>query len=316
MSRCLLESATQYGVFISGCVTTIDATVVRGTQPFADQTAGFGIYVDDNPQFRVRANTTIKGSLVDGNRTVGVLVQGSDVTIEATVVRNTQPQASDQVAGRGIEVQNDPGTGARTKATIRASIVEDNRDIGLIVNGSDATIEATVVRGTQLQMSDRRFGSGVVVQTDASTQAQASATVDACVIAHNRSGGLVVVGADASITGTIVDDTLQQASDGTLGDAIIVSRNMRAPGVATTATISGCAIGDSTRAGVSNFGAQVSIDGTSLNCNVIDLDGEPNGGQGYSFDLSGGGDACGCDGGTSQCQVLSSGLAPPQPIGP
>ena len=64
---------------------------------------------------------------------------------------------------------------------------------------------------------------------------------------------------------------------------------------------------------VASFGAAMSLSDAHLACNTIDLDGELVGGTVFSFqDL--GGNWCGCGDAQRSCQVLSSQLAPPEPI--
>ena len=85
---------------------------------------------------------TLRTSLVEQNHGVGVLVQGSQATIESTVVRDTQPR-SDGTSGNGIWVQESPSTPGRASLWLRTSLVERNHDTGVFVSGSDATVEST-----------------------------------------------------------------------------------------------------------------------------------------------------------------------------
>ncbi len=57
----------------------------------------------------------LKGSLLEQNHQMGVFVSGSDVTIEASVVRTTQPDAQEMFR-RGFDIEDDPDTetGARS----------------------------------------------------------------------------------------------------------------------------------------------------------------------------------------------------------
>ena len=58
-------------------------------------------------------------------------------------------------------------------------------------------------------------------------------------------------------------------------------------------------------------GAQVEVASTRLECNLIDMDGEPNALE-TPFSLNDvGGNACGCGSDVLPCKVLSAGLAPP-----
>ena len=72
------------------------------------------------------------------------------------------PGGSGQWFGRGIVIQVDLATGAPTSAIVRASLVEENHDIGISVVSAEAAIEDVVVRKTSPQQGDGLFGDGVV----------------------------------------------------------------------------------------------------------------------------------------------------------
>lgn len=307
----VVEGNREMGIVVDGSDVTIEGTVVRSTLPLAsDQHYGRGIDIQDSPPTHTRASVTVRGSAVESNRDVGVAVIGSDATIEATVVRGTQPLASDQRLGIGIVAQGDLSTRAHASVTVRACLIEENRDVGVAVVGSDATIEATIVRGTQPQASDQRGGVGVQIQDDAQTRDRASTTVRACRVEQSRHAAIVVKNADATIDATLVRATEVQASDGAFGDGIAVLQDRSV----ASAQVTGTRIETSARAGLSNFGASVTLSSTTFECNTIDLDGEKNAGSDFSFDTGAGGNACGCGGMATACEALSSGLQPPPPI--
>ncbi len=59
----------------------------------------------------------------------------------------------------------EPGTHRSAgNVTVRACLVEQNHDTGVLVLGSDATIEASVVRDTA-SLSDATFGDGICVES-------------------------------------------------------------------------------------------------------------------------------------------------------
>jgi hypothetical protein len=313
VSGCAVEGDGYAGILVQGSDAAIAATLVRDTQPQAgDQTGGVGIWIRDDETTQASAKATVSACLVENNRTAGVFVQGADVQIEGTVVQGTQPQASDQAGGYGIDVEPDPGTHASANATVDACLVENNRTAGVLVLASTATIEASVVRGTQPQASDLTAGVGIDVLYDPATFAGANATVRDCVVDGNREVGVLVLGSTATIEGTLVTGTQAQANDGSGGDGMAVAADLSS----ATATITASRVEGSARAGIAVFGAALSLDSTELGCNAIELDGEQEYGQDFQFDASGGGNSCDCPGATVTCQVLSSGLAPPKLIAP
>jgi Right handed beta helix region len=210
VSASLIEASNEVGVLISNSQAMIEATTVRGTQPIGNGTLGYGISIQDGDHKNERAEVTLQSSLVEQNYQDGVLVIGSDATIEATVVRATH--------GRGIEVDLDDDTSERSKLTLRASIVEQNVDVGVNVAGSDATIEATTVRDTQ-PYKDGGSGVGIGAEADLKALEHATLTLRSSLLEHNHETGVFVYGSDATIEATIVRDT-QPHSDGVGGDGI------------------------------------------------------------------------------------------------
>ncbi|WP_437985174.1 right-handed parallel beta-helix repeat-containing protein [Sorangium sp. So ce117] len=306
----LVEQNHGTGVAVAGSDATIESTIVRTTQPKADGKGGSGIVVQDNPDTGERGSVTVRASLVEQNHQMGVDVAGSDATIEATVVRATQPDAYGYT-GWGISVASSPDTGERASVTVRASLVEQNHFLGVFVEGSDATIEGTVVRATQ-PSADGMGGRGIAVVSSPDIGEQTSATIRASLVEQNHEVGVSVSGADATIDATIVRTT-KERDDGTFGDGIAIKNG--------TVTIQNATITDSDRAGVANFGSEVTIFATILTCNAFDLNGETFNGRPASFDGSSGWrctprGAEDCAETEDGCHVKTANLEPPPPVEP
>lgn len=302
----VVDQNCDVGVYISGSEATIESTVVRGTRPQAsDQRFGWGIGVQESDACQC-ATLTLRSSVVDQNHEIGVVVGGADATIESTVVRRTQPRAFDQGFGRGIQIQG--RMGRRASVAVRSSVVDENRESGVVVSGSDATIESTVVRDTQPRASDQETGGGITVQADSKTKERASATIRTSVVEQNRDIGISVFSSDATVDRTVVRDTQPRASDGAFGDGVAAWALEGPAGAVVTAS----RIDHSARAGVSSFGASATLGATVLECNAIDLDGEVYAGSPSWADQ--GGNMCGCAGHPVACKVTSSNLAPPEAL--
>ncbi|MBW2453402.1 MAG: hypothetical protein JRI68_02775 [Deltaproteobacteria bacterium] len=164
-------------------------------------------------------------------------------------MRDTQPQASDQLFGRGISIQADRDTGAPANGAVVGSLIEDNHDIGVFLSGSPTTLTGVVVRNTHARPSDGLFGDGVAVLSSF------------------------------------------------------------APG---TSLIESCVADGNARAGLSNFGAEVTLGTTELLCNTLNLAGDPFAEHTFGFDDLGG-NRCGCGDATEACKAATSGLSPPEP---
>jgi hypothetical protein len=208
-----LRNNRDVGLFAFGVGTRVEATglLVEGTQPQAsDQTGGRGIGVQEG------AALTLSGATLRNNHEIGLFAGGAGATVEATglLVENTQPQASDQTGGRGINVQN----GAAL--TLTGATLRNNRELGLFASDDGTAVTATglLVENTQPQVSDQTGGRGIEV-TDG-----ASLTVTGSTIRNNRELGLFAfgVGTRVEATGLLVENTQPQVSDQTFGRGISV----------------------------------------------------------------------------------------------
>jgi hypothetical protein len=138
---------------------------------------------------------------VKDNHEVGLYAAGSDVVIEATVVRGTRPQLADQVFGHGIAIQlpctlEGCDAALPAHATVRGSIVEDNYEGGLFVAGSDALVEGCVVRRILPRAADGSFGDGI---TAVSAGAAARVQIASSRIDESARAGLSSFGAFAAL---------------------------------------------------------------------------------------------------------------------
>ncbi|MBW2524570.1 MAG: right-handed parallel beta-helix repeat-containing protein [Deltaproteobacteria bacterium] len=267
----------------------------------------------------------VRGSLIEGNQDFGLLAMGSVVTVEGSTIRRTQPRPADGTNGIGISIQTwcrDEVDGQRCDATapssgtVRGSIIEQNHEVGVLVMGSESTIESSVVRGTLPLAHHPAFGRGVTVQmlcwdTPAGLACDptvpSSAHIRGSLIDSNQDTGLLVYGSEVRVEASIVRDTSPRADD-LLGDGIAVV----ASELGASATVEHSHVTRSARAGLAAFGSSVSLRATAIECSAFDLEGEV--GAGLSFQLDDlGANACGCPPAAEGCQLVSVGLEPPLP---
>jgi hypothetical protein len=208
-----LRNNHDVGIYAIDAGTSVSASrvLVEDTQPDAsDQNFGWGIAVLSG------ASLTLTGATLRNNHQVGLCASDTGTTVSATglLVEDTQPQASDQMRGRGMDVE----AGASlilTRATLR-----NNHDIGLIASGSGSTVEASglLVEDTQPQASDQTGGRGIYAQDGASL------TLTGATLRNNHDLGIFVADPDTTVeaTGLLIEDTQPQASDQTTGWGIAV----------------------------------------------------------------------------------------------
>ena len=195
-------------------------------------------------------------------------------------------------------------------------MLERSHEIALVVSASDALVEATVVRDTVPQPVALAGGRGIHVQlsnlgASFDAAARASAAVVGSLVERSHDVSLFAVGSEIVVDRTVVRSTSPRAFDGFFGDGVVViSDTAPAQGAITNSVI-----GDSTRAGLANFGAAVSLRSTHLQCAGYELEGEPFDGLDFHFDDQGG-NGCGCPEAKGTCVVESAGLEPPAPAAP
>jgi hypothetical protein len=279
-----VEQARSLGVHLSGSLALVEESVVRATRPDVDQTAGRGINVQPacpvgqcDPE--ARANVTVRRSVVEDNHDLGIYIAGSDAQIEATVVRRTMPQLSDQQFGGGLAVQTvceladgcDPTTGSIV--TVVGSVIEDNHDVGLSVMGSNAYIEATLVRRTQPVPADLHGGLGINVQPPCvddlcTPDALTSLTLIFSVVEQHHEGGVVILLADALVSSSVVRDILPRAADGALGSGLAVQMSCFAgfcdASKSARLTIEGSVVEQSHFVGVMALSSELIVDSTRI----------------------------------------------------
>jgi len=138
--------------------------------------------------------------LVEHNRESGVVVIGADVTMEGTVVRETR-LGGDGAWGRGMHVQISPETGRRSNATVRSCTFEGNLQVGFAVADADASLESSIVRGTQ-SLPDGTFGDGIAVVF---VQQPPTLSVSGSRVEGNARAGLANFGGVARVGTTIFE---------------------------------------------------------------------------------------------------------------
>jgi len=301
----LAERNHEVGLFVSGTDAAIEGVVARQTIA-SPNAGGWGLGVQSSMVTGLPARVRVQDSLFDQNRQAGLLIVGSEATIEGVVVRGTEPSTG-VVTGSGIGIQYSPSTGLRASAVVRGSVIEENTATGFFVSGSDATVDGLLVRHTQSKPSAPFFGRGVNFQfyPDVPT----AVSMRCSVIENNPEAGFVIMGADATIDAVLVRATTPSAQDDLFGDGMSFVSLLDIP---TSGRVTNSRVDRNARAGIANFGARVAIGTSSVACNVIDLVGEASAGLPFVYeDL--GGTTCGCEP-LGSCAARSVGLSPPEQV--
>jgi len=208
------------GILVYASDATIDASKITGTKGILDGGEAFflgrGVEITDGDAGAERSVVTISRSSVIGNHEAGVLVAGSDCTVESSEIRETLASPKEGRLGRGIQVQGGE-MGARSSVTVRGSVVADNQDAGVFVVGSDATLEGTVIERTAPAEAAMRRGVGVDAEVDVASGERGSVVLRGSLIAENHAAGLLSWGASIEAEYTLIRDTLPEVTTGLWG---------------------------------------------------------------------------------------------------
>ncbi|HZO17261.1 MAG TPA: hypothetical protein VFB62_28485, partial [Polyangiaceae bacterium] len=200
----LVEQNHDVGVFVGSSAATVEASVVRDTQPDAQGLFGHGVGAQAFSTTSPPSTLLVRTSLVEQSHTNGVYVAGAEATLEASVVRDTQPNARGRF-GRGVTAQAYSTTGPPSALLLRASLVDQNHDTGVFVAGSDANLEASVVRDTQPD-AQGLFGRGVTAEAYPMMGPPTTLLVRTSLVERSHDLGVFVAGAQATVEASIVRD--------------------------------------------------------------------------------------------------------------
>jgi len=295
-----IERSTMAGINVLGSMASVERTVIRdtATQP-ADDAFGEGIHVQLDQGNR--ATLALERSLIEHNHSSGIAALGSDIQLNASVVRATQPNAAG-LDGIGIGVLS--LSNQATTLAIESSVIEDVFEVGVLADESQLTMKTTRVSRVLPQRADGSGGVCVSVQNVSGPQVDAS--VEHSALGPCSSFGLEASGSRLAASNVVVTDVAAGASDGLLGDGVsIISFETPA-----SATLSALSISRSYRAGISNFGAAVVLSDSLLDCNELDLAAQGFETSPFSFE-DGGNNQCGCGESTSPCRLQQTMLEPP-----
>lgn len=316
LERSVIEQSHTCGVCVMNAHTSVVATAIRDTRPqAADDLGGDGLLVgSDLSTAEERPTVAILSSTIEQGRRIGIGLSGVDARVEGTLVRDIQSELATGVHGRGLVAEVSPQAGVRASLSCTGSVVERSQEVGLLVLGSEAALSGVAIVDTRPRASDQRFGRGLIVQFSAETLDRSDVTLDHSAIRDSHDAALFVIGADLSVTDTVIEGTKPQPEGSLFGDGVI-AMSYPAGGQTMTATVGmeRCSVSNNARAGIAGFGATMALSASALDCNSFDLAGEPY--DGLPFDISDrGGNVCGCGSETRPCVVRSSSLTPPAPV--
>ena len=251
-----VRSATTAGLAFQGSVTevSIAKSWIDSTLAGNDGLSGHGVNADYG------ARATFAESAIVANHEFGVFAGEAEVTLTDSLVEGTLPREIDGQSGGGIYA----GYGAKLTFTDSAVVKNHEVGVGAIDHATTLTLTTSLVEGTLPSEASAQFGFGAFID------ANAGLTLLGTAIIGNHSAGIVATGTgtEATITGSLVEGTLPQQSDGTDGTGVAV--------------VTGAKLTLRESAIVANYNAGMVVSGTTTNVMVTEALIERQGNSGIT----------------------------------
>ena len=305
-----------FGAVFSGANALIESIVIRDIDAESDTLlgAGVGMSLELQPLLSDDQTIVVRGIDIEDTHGHGLAAIGVRAMIESVAIRDVKANPAVVKGGRGVGIEVHPFSGDRADVTLDHVAIENVKEFGVAVLGSDAVLS----NGTLADVApsgDGQFGVGLLLQQSLEHKTRSTVDVSHWLVERAHVSGIVVAGADATIRNTKTS-VIAPAPDLDVADGIVVAAVIEGAGIGSqnvhpaTVIIEDCVVEMSQRAGIAAFGAAADVRDTWLSCNDIDLNGETIVGAPFTID-DGGGNICTCDGVAETCKVLSSNLTPP-----
>lgn len=200
-----VERTQAAGIALYAANAALDGVVVADVAPHATKkTDGYGLWVARLTDGRLPGSLSMKRSLVERVRGIGVSLQGVPSSLESVVVRDVDVQASDGSDGLGVAVLKHPAVEGVQTLSLRGVLVENVHAVGVYLDDADATIEHTVVRSVKVSPS---AGGGFALTARSATSAPIHTRVVESLFERTDSYGIVLWGGAAELTRLLARDT-------------------------------------------------------------------------------------------------------------
>jgi hypothetical protein len=254
---CVVSRKREYGLLIFGSKATLERSVLSDTLPRATGIPGDknnlkkGIAIQSQGE-QGASTLAIRDCLLTRNRGAGLSLYDTAAFIDRAVVRDTLPEEAGQLGGGGIFLSISEGGTGLSSLELRDSLIDHNRNHGIMVADAPAIVERTVVSGTLPAASGGHGGWGVVSARLVDPGPPVCSLRDSVVAGNSEVG--VYAGGDLSLERTVVSNT--QA----IGIGILLSGGPELPRL----SMSGCVVDRNKTTGIFVSSARASIQRTRI----------------------------------------------------
>lgn len=254
----LVERATDFALQALGARVDIENSAFRATAENTSFSTGYGVAIQRSIDEATPSEVTLLGSIVEANHTAGILASGSIVSVESTLVRDTEPSELSSRDGVGVIVQDKDGEPA--DLTMTSCVVSGTYSRGIAVVGSTAQIEATHVHDVRPQEWDQNTGEAIAIESSA--DATADVTVRACKLERSHNSGMFIRGSKSIVEGVLIREIKPRASDEAFGRGIAAVSDL--DGHRSELVVDACMIDDVFSVGIWVADSDGTITGTQV----------------------------------------------------
>ena len=196
LRRSVVARNATRGVGITYSTLTVDACTIEGTKATkeTDGWTGWGLWGEGG-------QLDVTDSLISANDKGGLGLKKARGTMTRSVIRDTRDLQIKNASAQAV------GLMTNASLSISRSLISNNRVTGITIIDSAATLDQSVIRGTQPRRYDQTGGSGITVFTSRST-APCKLEIKDSMISDSSSVGVVHVnGGQTSILRSVIRGT-------------------------------------------------------------------------------------------------------------
>jgi hypothetical protein len=158
-----VERASEAGILAIGAAVTVEGTHVVDVAANPKTGAGRGISLEYDLETQVASTGMITGSLVERCRDMGIGIEGGELYVENTAVRDLFLEGKSAATDHAVcyVAEPDPRHDGPATLTLVKSEAFYCQGIGVLVRGSEARIEQSLVE--DVRESGDGFGDGIAV---------------------------------------------------------------------------------------------------------------------------------------------------------
>jgi hypothetical protein len=237
----LFRDLEEGGIVALGADLLVEATALRDMRASATGLRGFGVSAQVHQGLRLPARATVRHSVVERARTIGLLVAGSEALVEHSRIGDTLSQSSDARLGHGVHAQHDSASALDASLDLLDVTIERSREFGLVSEHTPLTAERVTVRDTLVSDADGSFGDGIALLSSMGTPS----TLLSMRIEGSARAGIASFGSKASLGSSVIECNML---------ALVAEPNFDAPGSIESLGGNDCGCGE-TRTSCKAFSA-------------------------------------------------------------